>query len=143
MALLHGNSMLIYNVFYRSNEQFHIRFDGGERKEESYYLYYIFYEDGTWLCKTASQADLNLNDFLNSVDLSEVIRDPDHSEPMDNNQELLYQSGKYKIRGNTVHITWRNKHLEEEGSKSWHFRIQSAEIISTDFGEVQLQLVPN
>ncbi len=134
--------MLIYNALYRSNEQFHVRFDGGERKEESYYLYYMFREDGIWICKTTDQPDLSLDGFMGSVDLAEVIFDPDHSEPMDDKKELAYQSGKYEIRDQTVHFTWKNKYLEEKEGRSWHFRIRSAELLSTDFEEVQLRLRP-
>lgn len=134
--------MLIHNAFYRSNEQFHVRFKEGERKEESYYLYYMFREDGIWLCKTTDQEDLTLTDFLGSIDLAEVVFDPDHSEPMDEKKELVYQSGKYEIRQETVYCNWKNKHLDDKEGRNWYFRIRSAELLSTDFEEVQLRLKP-
>ena len=134
--------MLIHNAFYRSNEQFHVRFIGGERKEESYYLYYTFRSDGIWLCKTTDQPDLELEDFLGELDLAEVIFDPDHSEPMDENRELLYQSGYYEVRNETVYCTWKNRHLDEKEGREWYFRIRTPELLSTDFEEVQLKLKP-
>jgi hypothetical protein len=44
--------MIRFDGHYRSATQKHIRFVEGERKEEEYYLYYVFFPDGVWICKT-------------------------------------------------------------------------------------------
>ena len=133
--------MILYNTFYRSNEQSHVRFVEGERKIEPYFLYYLFREDGVWMCKTTSESHFELEDFLGSVDMAEITFDPDHSEPMDENRELKYQCGKYKIQNETVYCSWKNKHLDDEKGREWYFRIRSKEVLSTDFEEIILHPV--
>jgi hypothetical protein len=46
------SSPIHLHTIYRSNEQFHVRFVNGQRKEEPYYLYYLFRADGVWISKT-------------------------------------------------------------------------------------------
>lgn len=132
--------MLIHNAFYRSNEQFHVRFIGGERKEEPYYLYYIFRENGVWLAKTTDNKRLEMGDFLAELDLAEILHDPHHTEPMDEKRELLYQSGTYEIRDETVFLKWKNSNLEEK-ERGWYFRIRNPRLLHTDFEEIILEPV--
>lgn len=131
--------MILHNVIYRSNEQVHVRFSGSERKEEPYFLYYTFREDGVWICKTTDSDRLELEDFMGGIDLAEIAFDPDHTEPMDEQQELLYQCGRYEIKENTVYCAWKNKHLEDKEGRKWYFRIRSEHLLSTDFEEVELR----
>ena len=121
-------NMLHHDTFYRSNEQFHVRFDAvGNRDEESYYLFYHFRPDGIWLCKTTDEPRIQLPDFLATLDMAEILFDPHQSEPMDDNRELQYQSGTYEIRANTVWCKWKNQHLEER-ERNWYFRGSEAGI---------------
>jgi hypothetical protein len=129
---------LQYNVFYRSNEQFHVRYINNERKEEPYFLYYVFRSNGVWLCKTTDDPTLELEDFLYSLDLARVTADPHHDEPLDGNQELLYQCGTFEVRLDTVYLTWKHSLLEEK-QRRWHFRIRESGLLSTDFGEIVLE----
>lgn len=130
--------MLLHDVFYRSNEQFHVRFVDHERKEEPYYLYYYFRPDGIWLCKTEEASTYDLVDFLASLDLAEVLHDPHHTEPMNAKNELLYQSGTYELRNESVYLTWRNGNLEEK-ERTWYFRIKDENYLHTDFEEFILE----
>ncbi len=130
--------MLHHDVFYRSNEQFHVRFEGPERKEEPYFLYYFFRPDNIWLCKTTDASHYELADFLADLDLAEILHDPHHTEPMDDKRELLYQSGTYEIRDETVYLTWKNSHLEEK-ERGWYFRIRTQDELHTDFEEIILR----
>jgi hypothetical protein len=127
-------------ALYRSNQQFHVRYAGGERKEEPYYLYYYFREDGIWLSQTTDQANLDLEDFLSAIDLAVVRADPHHDEPLNENNELLYQSGDYELLEDSVFLNWKHSMLEEE-KRRWYFRIRSSSLLTTDFGEVELRLV--
>lgn len=127
--------MLIHNVIYRSNEQFHVRFIDGERKEEPYYLYYMFRSNGVWIAKTTDKKALDLDDFMEGIDLAEILHDPHHTEPMDENRELLYQCGTYELRDETAFLSWKNSHLEEK-ERGWYFRIRNPHTLSTDFEEI-------
>lgn len=127
-----------HHIFYRSDAQAHVRYVNGERKEEPYYLYYLFRPDGIWLCKTTEDPFLEIEDFLAQIDLAAIISDPHHDEPLDRRQELVYQSGTYIIRDETVFLTWKHNLLEEK-ERRWYFRILPSGILSTDFGEIELQ----
>lgn len=133
--------MVLTNVFYRSNEQFHVRYlENGERKLEPYFLYYVFRDDGIWLSKTTDDPVLKLEEFLGSLNLNIVLSNPDHDEPLDGKKELRYQSGHYEIRNETVYLTWKHRLLEEE-YRRWYFRIRSPEILETDLEEIRLEPV--
>jgi|JI10StandDraft_1071094.scaffolds.fasta_scaffold1084829_1 hypothetical protein len=132
--------LLQFNVFYRSDAQSHVRYVDHERKEEPYYLYYYFRPDGVWLCKTTDDPFLEAEDFLYSIDLPLILADPHHDEPMDRSQELIYQSGTYLLREDTVFLTWKHSLLEEK-ERRWHFRIHASGMLSTDFGEIELHPV--
>lgn len=130
--------MLHTDLFYRSNEQFHVRYkENGERILEPYYLYYCFRPDGIWLCKTTDNPILKLEDFLASLNLNIVLANPDHDEPMDAKKELKYQSGFYELRNESVYLTWKHTQIKEE-SRNWYFRIRSADHLETDLEEIQL-----
>jgi hypothetical protein len=131
---------LQYHVFYRSNPQSHVRYLNGERKEESYYLYYTFRQDGIWLSKTTDDPYLALEDFLADLDLASILADPDHDEPLDRNQELVYQAGRYEVRSDTVFLTWMHSLLEEK-KRVWYFRIHASGRLATDFEEIELDPV--
>jgi hypothetical protein len=133
-----SEEIVFYRV-YRSNEQFHVRFVGGERKEEPYYLYYMFRPDGIWMSKTTDDARLDEEEFYDDIDVAWVTHDPDHDEPMTADQELLYQCGTFEIKNETVYLTWKNTHLEEK-KRTWYFRIRNTEFLETDFEEVQLRV---
>ncbi|MEM7038427.1 MAG: hypothetical protein AAF570_15690 [Bacteroidota bacterium] len=124
-------------ILYRSNEQFHVRFINGERKEEPYYLYYMFRPDGVWLSKTTDYPALEAEDFMVDIDLAAVGADPDHDEPLDTNRELRYQCGTYECKNDTVYINWKHSQLEGE-KRQWYFRIRESGLLETDFQEVQL-----
>jgi hypothetical protein len=130
------------HTIYRSNEQFHVRFVNGERKEEAYFLYYLFRKDGIWLSKTCDDARLSSDEFFDDIDQAFVTEDPDHDEPMNEERELMYQSGTYEIKNDTVFLTWKNSHLEEK-KRTWYFRIRSADQLETDFEEVVLRPIPH
>ena len=131
--------MIQENTIYTSNEQEHIRYEGDIRKVETYFLHYLFRPEGVWLCKTSEFAVLDLDGFMEGIDLAEVLHDPDHTEPMDDNRELRYQSGKFRIQNETVYCKWQNKHLDEEAGREWYFRIRNADLLETDFQEIQLR----
>lgn len=132
------SSPIHLHTIYRSNEQFHVRFVNGERKEEPYYLYYLFRADGVWISKTEEDPRLSEDEFWDEIDEAWVTDDPDHDEPMTEDDELFYQVGTYEIKNETVYLTWRNTHLEEK-KRTWYFRIRSADLLETDFEEVILQ----
>jgi hypothetical protein len=132
------SSPILFHTVYRSNEQFHVRFLNGERKEEPYVLFYLFRPNGIWISKTSDHPHLSEEGFFDDVDEAWVMEDPDHDEPMNQIQELLYQSGMYEIRDETIYLTWRNSHLEEK-KRVWHFRIRHPELLETDFEEVSLR----
>lgn len=133
-----SSNALRLHALYRSNEQFHVRFINGERKEEPYFLYYIFRPDGIWLSKTTDDPILEAEDFLYSLDLAKVIAEPHHDEPLDARNELEYQCGTYDLRGDTVYLTWKHSLLEEK-QRRWHFRIHDSGVLSTDFEEIILE----
>jgi hypothetical protein len=126
-----------HNVIYRSDEQFHVRFEHGERREEPYFLYYLFRPGGIWLSKTTDHPRLSLDEFFDQIDEAWVNSDPDHDEPMNMARELVYQCGRYKVDNATVYLTWKNNHLEEK-QRTWHFRIRQSGALETDFGEYSL-----
>lgn len=136
-----SNSLLLHTI-YRSNEQFHVRFVNGERKEEPYFLYYLFRKDGVWMSKTSDDARLSQDEFFDDIDQAYVSEDPDHDEPMNADMELVYQSGTYEVKNDTVFLTWKNSHLEEK-KRTWYFRIRSEEHLETDFEEVILRPQPH
>jgi hypothetical protein len=131
-------SPILLHTVYRSNEQFHVRWVNGERKEEPYFLYYLFRQDGIWLSKTSDDPRMSEDEFYDSIDEAWVTEDPDHDEPMTESQELLYQAGTYEIRNETVYITWKNSNMEEK-KRTWYFRIREPHLLETDFEEVILQ----
>lgn len=131
---------LKFFALYRSDQQFHVRYINGERKEEPYYLYYYFMEDGLWLSQTTDEAHLDIEDFLASIDMAVVREDPHHDEPLNENDELLYQAGDFELLEDAVYLNWKHSMLEEE-KRRWYFRIKSESFLQTDFGEVQLHLM--
>jgi hypothetical protein len=80
---------------------------------------------------------LSEDEFWDEIDEAYVTDDPDHDEPMTEDDELFYQVGTYEIKNETVYLTWRNTHLEEK-KRTWYFRIRSADMLETDFEEVSL-----
>lgn len=135
------SSQILLHTIYRSNEQFHVRWVNGERREESYFLYYLFKRDGTWICKTSDRPRLSEDEFFDDVDEAWVSEDPDHDEPMNAERELLYQCGTYEIRDDTIYISWKNTNLEEK-KRVWYFRIPEPHRLETDFEEVVLLARP-
>lgn len=131
---------ILFETLYRSDEQSHVRYVKGERKLDPYFLYYLFREDGIWLSRTVGQPFLTLEEFHARIDLPTVMEDPDHDEPQDSHNELIYQSGKWEIREDAVFLTWYHSALEEE-FRRWYFRIRTSEFMETDFSEVQLRAV--
>ena len=132
---------ILQHTIFRSNEQFHVRWVNGERKEEPYFLYYVFRKDGIWISKTSDDARLSEDEFYDDIDQAWITEDPDHDEPMNEERELLYQSGTYQISNDTVFLTWKNSHLEEK-KRTWYFRIREPEFLETDFEEVGLRPIP-
>jgi hypothetical protein len=133
-------SPIKFFTLYRSNQQFHVRFIDGERKEEPYYLYYYFLKDGTWLSQTTDDARLHEEDFMANIDMAVVREDPHHDEPLNENNELLYQAGDFELLEDAIFLNWKHSMLEEE-KRRWYFRIRSESFLETDFGEVELRLV--
>jgi hypothetical protein len=129
---------ILLHTIFRSNEQFHVRWVNGVRKEEPYFLYYLFRPNGVWISKTVDDPRLSEDEFWDHIDEAWVNEDPDHDEPMNEEQELLYQTGTYEIKNETVYITWRNTNLEEK-KRTWYFRIRQPDLLETDFEEVSLQ----
>ncbi|HHG84761.1 MAG TPA: hypothetical protein ENJ82_08420 [Bacteroidetes bacterium] len=134
-----SNPPIHFNALYRSDAQAHVRYIDGERKEEPYYLYYYFREDGIWLSKTTDAPWLDVEDFLAEIDLAVVNSDPHHDEPLTKSNELRYQCGDYELLEDAVFLNWRHSMLEEE-KRRWYFRIRSPEFMQTDFGEYELRL---
>ena len=133
-----NNSEIKLHQIYRSNEQFHVRFVGDERKEEPYFLHYFFRPDGVWISKTADAPISNEDEFWDDIEQELISEDPDHDEPMTEDRELIYQCGRYTIADGTLHLKWTNSNLEEK-KRAWHFRIRNTELLETDFQEVQLK----
>jgi hypothetical protein len=129
-----------YFSLYRSDQQFHVRYIKGERKEEPYYLYYYFREDGIWLSQTTDLPEMDVEDFLSRIDLAVVIADPHHDEPMNENNELIYQCGDFELLEDAIYLNWKHSMLEEE-KRRWYFRIRNPQFLETDFGEVKLTLL--
>ncbi|MEM0997646.1 MAG: hypothetical protein AAGN35_11220 [Bacteroidota bacterium] len=129
-----------FSALYRSDQQFHVRYINGERKEEPYYLYYFFREDGIWLSQTIDAQHLEVEDFLAPIDLAVVISDPHHDEPLNDKKELQYQCGDFELLEDAIFLNWRHSMLEDE-KRRWYFRIRSEHLLETDFGEVKLELV--
>ena len=129
----------VYFALYRSNEQFHVRFVQGERKEEPYFLYYMFRPDGVWISVTSEDPSLETEDIMAHVDLARIMSDPHHDEPLDAKQELKYQSGTFEIRNDTLFLTWKHNLLEEK-QRQWYFRFRNSGELSTDFEEIILEL---
>lgn len=129
---------ILLHTIFRSNEQFHVRWVNGERKEEPYFLYYLFRRDGIWLSKTSDDPRLSEEEFFDHIDEAWVTQDPHHDEPMTASRDLLYQAGTYEISNETVYLTWKNTHLEEK-KRTWYFRIRHQDFLETDFEEVQLK----
>ena len=119
--------------FYRSEVQGHIRFEEGERKEEEFYLYYKFFPEGIWICKTTGDLDFDFEDFFRIVDMDQIMYTPDHDEPMDENRELFYQCGKYVSGPGFVKLTWKNSHIEGK-ERAWKFYMQGPDRLETEFG---------
>lgn len=132
------NSGIKVHSIYRSNEQFHVRYVGNERKEEPYFLFYYFRPDGIWISKTADSPFSSVEDFWDDIDQAYISEDPDHDEPMTADRDLVYQCGRYTIVDGTIYIDWRNTNLEEK-KRRWHFRIRNEALLETDFQEVQLR----
>ncbi len=132
------HTTILLHTIYRSNEQFHVRFVNGERKEEPYFLFYLFRKDGIWISKTNDKAGLSEEDFFDDIDQASITEDPHHDEPMNEDRELMYQSGTYEIKNETVFLTWENSHLEEK-KRTWYFRIRESDFLETDFEEVALR----
>ena len=128
------------NALFRSNEQFHVRFVNGERKEEGYYLYYMFHPKGIWISRTVDYPALDMEGFLADVDMVAIHADPDHDEPLLPNRELRYQSGTFKVDQGTVWLKWKHSQLEGE-ERQWYFRIREEDDLHTDFEEVTLRVV--
>ena len=131
------HTTILLHTIFRSNEQQHVRWVNAERKEEAYFLYYVFRKDGIWISKTSDNPRLSADEFYDDVDQAWITEDPDHDEPMNEDRELIYQSGTYEIRNETVFLTWKNSHLEEK-KRTWYFRIRSEDHLETDFEEVIL-----
>lgn len=129
---------IYFHTIYRSNEQYHVRWINGERKEEPYFLYYLFRKDGVWLSRTSDDPRIGEDEFYDGIDEAWVTEDPDHDEPMDEQRELLYQCGTFEIRNETVFLTWKNSNLEEK-KRTWYFRIRQEDYLETDFEEVSLR----
>jgi hypothetical protein len=136
-----SSPILLHKVF-RSNEQIHVRWVGGERKEEPYFLFYVFRKDGIWISKTSDNRRLTEEEFFDDIDQAWITEDPHHDEPMNENDELLYQSGTYEIKNETIFLTWENSKLEEK-KRTWYFRIRSEDFFETDFEEVSLRPIAN
>lgn len=126
-----------YHTLYHSNEQFHVRWLNGERKEEPYFLHYLFRPDGIWVCKTTDRPRIDPEEFYDDIDGAQISHDPDHDEPMNAERDLLYQSGRFELKNGTIYIHWKNTNLEEK-KRSWYFRIRHSGLLETDFEEVQL-----
>lgn len=131
---------MIFFALYRSDQQFHVRYVNGERKEEPYYLYYYFREDGIWLSQTTDEPRLDVEDFLAEIDMAVVREDPHHDEPLNEKDELIYQAGDFELLEDAVYLNWKHSMLEEE-KRRWYFRIRSESFLETDFGEVKLRLM--
>ena len=130
--------MIRFDGHYRSEAQKHIRFVEGERKEEEYYLYYTFFPDGAWICKTSPAPAYGMAQFLRSIDTPSILEDPDADEPMMSNRELLYQSGTWRREDDLLHIEWHNSNLEQSPMQ-WAFSIVDEEELCTLMGEYSLR----
>ena len=132
--------MLRHDGYYVSEAQIHLRNDGGRRIEEEYFLLYRFFQDGTWICKTAPIAEFGFEAFLSGLDLDAIRQHPDEDEPMLPNRELLYQSGTYTYSEGTVFIEWKNSNVQEE-PLHWKFQVVNENRLETAFGEYSLKFV--
>ena len=126
-----------YDGCYISEEQEDVRYHIDRRILEPYYLFYSFFPDGTWICKTADTKDFPFLPWLQALDVETIRRNPEKDEPMMPNKELLYQSGNWRMEDDTVHIEWKNSHVGNE-PMYWFFRMKNEEELETRGGEFTL-----
>jgi hypothetical protein len=118
--------------------QKHLRYEDGVRREEPYYLYYVFFPEGGWICKTIHSPAYGMAQFLKSVDLASIRSEPHLDEPMLDNNELFFQSGTWTQEENMILVEWRNT-LAQEEPLFWKFRLRPDGELETEMGEYQLR----
>lgn len=123
---------ILMDGFYRSEVQGHIRYEEGRRTEEEFYLYYKFLPEGIWICRTTASPELAYNQYLRSLDMDQILIDPDHDEPMTENRELIYQCGRYEVGEGWVRLIWKNS-LLEDGERRWKFYLMGPYRLETEF----------
>lgn len=129
---------LKFDGFYISEEQEHVRFVNHLRSTESYWLMYIFYPDGTWICKTAEDPDFPIYEWLKDLDVEAILSKPEDDEPILPNNELLFQSGRWVMEGRRVTLDWRNTNVGSEPMR-WSFNLLSENELETTGGEYRLK----
>jgi hypothetical protein len=131
-------AMIRFDGHYRSDVQKHIRFEDGVRREEEFYLYYTFFPEGVWICKTTHVPNYRMDQFLRSINTPAICSDPDADEPLLPNKELLYQSGTWKAEDNLLHIEWHNSNLEQSPME-WSLVVVNSHLLQTISAEYNLK----
>jgi len=80
---------------------------------DSYYKYYKFYENGIWISKNTSETDFNFELFISNLNLTEIKNGISENNPLDENYNFLYHSGKYQILDKKLIIHWSNKIIDK------------------------------
>lgn len=138
--LLYLDPTLDLTGFYRSDPMISVTYEDGERREETYYLYYQFLDLGIWVSKTHDSALLNFPAFLRTIDFHLINSEPEHNEPLMSNNEFFYQCGRYTQNFDRIRLDWKNTLVEGKG-RSWEFVIRANGRLETALGDYSFRLI--
>lgn len=107
---------------------------------DSYYKCYKFYENGMWISKNIRETDFDFELFITNLNLTETENKLSENDPLDENYNFLYHSGKYQILDNKLIIHWDNKIIIKH-SFSYSYNIISTSQMKETNGKIELNRI--